>query len=334
MIVLVDEGPDTSVRTMYTTAEDRDGPLRVVRLSYRPGTARLAYLAAVVGLTRALGRSGTRVDVLHAHVHRMGWPAVVAGGLLRRPVVITEHSSEWPSRTITRGALLRARVAFRCAALVTPVSRALQEAIESYGVHARFRVVPNAVDTGMFRPPRNPRPGAPTRLVNVALHVEVKALDVLLRAFAELAAENHDLTLELIGDGPLTPELERLADELGVARRVEFRGRAQPAEVADRLRNAHVFVMSSLSENMPLALLEALCTGLPVAATAVGGVPDAVADDGRLAEPGDPASLANAIRGVLKAYERFDREAIAERAAACWSLEAVGRTWDEIYRSL
>lgn len=332
MIVLVDEGPDPGLRSLTRVSEERDGDLRVLRLAYRPRAGKLVYLPALLRLARRLAREGTPVDVLHAHIHWMAWPAVLAGAMVRRPVVVTENSSEWPRRTIRPGALRRARIAFRRAALVCPVNERLRQAIEGYGIRARFRVVPNTVETATFHPPAEVPPEMPTRLVNVALHVEVKALDVLLRAFAEVSAKRTELRLELFGDGPLTETLRGLAAELGIEDRVRFAGRATPAEIADALRRSDVFVLSSLSENMPLAVLEALCCGLPVAATDVGGVPEAVGSDGALAPPADPEALAVAIERVLDS--RFDRSDIARRAAARWSFEAVGGTWDEIYRSL
>jgi glycosyltransferase involved in cell wall biosynthesis len=335
MVVLVDEGASDDVRGPITLSEEeRDGDLRVVRLSYRPKAVRLAYLLATLRVARRLSREGTPVDVLHAHIHRMGWPAVLAGAVLRRPVVISENSSEWPRRLMTPAKLRRARIAFRLAALVCPVNRRLQQAIESYEIRARFRIVPNTVDTGVFHPPASTRIHPPVRLINVALHVEVKGLDLLLTAFASVAASRPELTLDLIGEGPLTPVLRRLAAELGVGERVRFAGTATPTEIADRLRSSDIFVLSSLSENMPLAVLEALSCGLPVAATDVGGVPEAVGADGVLAPSGDAAELARAIEEVVSGYGRFDRTDIARRAVARWSFEAVGRTWDEIYRSL
>jgi glycosyltransferase involved in cell wall biosynthesis len=335
IVVLVDEGPSEEVRGLFTLREDQDGDLRVVRLSWRPSAGRVAYLLGALVVARRLARDGTPVDVLHAHVHRMGWPAVLAGGVLRRPAVISEHSSEWPRRLLTPAALRRARIAFPRAALVCPVSRHLRRAIESYGVRARFRVVTNTVDVGVFHPPRQVPTRPPTRLINVALHVEVKGLDVLLRAFASLVERRGTLTLELIGEGPLTSDLRRLAEELGVTEHVRFVGTATPAQIADALRAADIFVLSSLSENMPLAALEALCCGLPVVATDVGGVAEAVeAGAGALASPGDAEALAAAIETVLESYERFDRTGIARQAAARWSFQSVGGIWDEIYRSL
>jgi glycosyltransferase involved in cell wall biosynthesis len=333
MVVLVDEGPDPGLRGLARLSEERDGDLRVFHLSYRPGAGKVVYLAAALLLGRRLAREGTPVDVLHAHIHWMGWPAVLAGSILRRPVVITENSSEWPRRTMRPGALRRARVAFRRAAVVCPVNERLREAIENYGVRGRFRIVPNTVDTATFHPGRTEAREA-TRLVNVALHVEVKALDVLLKAFAQVSNSHPELRLELIGEGPLTPELRQLADELQLDERVHFAGKATPTAIAETLRDSDAFLISSLSENMPLAVIEALCCGLPVVGTDVGGIPEAVGDDGALAPPGDPDALARAIEEVVDGSAAFDRDQIARRAAARYSFEAVGGAWDEIYRSL
>ena len=175
----------------------------------------------------AARREGHSVDVLHAHVHRMAWVAVLAGLVLRRPVVVSEHSSEWPRRLLTAAQVRRAKIAFGRAALVCPVNRQLQRAIQAYGIRARFRVVPNTVDTGIFRPAAARGAETGIRLVNVALHVEVKALDVLLHAVALLTDQRPELTLELVGEGPTTPALQELTAELGLEGRVRFAGRSR-----------------------------------------------------------------------------------------------------------
>jgi glycosyltransferase involved in cell wall biosynthesis len=333
MVVVVDEGAGRHVRGLLALSDQPDSDVRSVQVAYRPSLGVGGYLAGVLAVAGRLARQGTSVDVIHAHVHRMALPAVAAGAILRRPVVISEHSSEWPRRTIGSGALRRARLAFPRAALVCPVNGELRAAIESFGVRARFRIVRNAVDTRLFHPPE-PVAGERVRLVNVALHVEVKGLEILLQAFGALAGRRKNATLELVGDGPLTPRLRRLAADLELGERVRFTGRISPAEVADRLRAADAFVLSSLSENLPLSLLEALCCGLPVAATNVGGVATAVGTDGRLAAAGDHAALARAMAEVLDRRRRFDRSAIARRAAARYSFAAVGGAWDAIYRSV
>lgn len=331
MAVFVDEGATPGLRGLFELVEERDGPLRVFRFRYRPAAGRVVHLPAILRLVRRLARDGTPVDLIHAHIHRMAWPAALIGGLIRRPFVVTENSSEWPRRTITPHALRRARRSLPRAALVCPVNTRLREAIESYGVRGRFRIVPNTVDTAVFNPAGRSEERDAT-LVNVASHVEVKALDVLLRAFALALEQRPDLRLEQIGAGPLTSDLKALAAELGIDDRFRFAGTATPAEIAETLRAARAFVLSSLSENMPLAVLEALCCGVPVAATDVGGVAEAVGADGELAPSRDPDALAAAIVSVTG--RSFDGEDIARRAAERFSFQVVGGVWDEIYRSL
>lgn len=336
MVVVVHEGPRDDVRGLFKLRTDRDQDLTVVRVSARPGWERFAYVPAVMLLARRLGRAGRKVDVLHGHVHWMGWAAVELGLILHRPAVISEHSTEWPSRTMRASSVRRARLAFPRAALVCPVSVALQQAIEAYGVHGRFRVVSNPVDTSVFYP-ASPLPDLPpTRLVNIALHGPNKGLDILLRAFKLLGARHPELTLDLVGDGPLTPALRQLAADLELSNRVRFLGSMDPAGVADVLRQSHVFVLSSLVETQGIAVMEALCCGLAVAATSAAGVPEVVGDgdESVLAPPNDPDALAAAIGEVLGRYDQLDRAGFARRAAERFSLGAVGRAWDEIYRSL
>ena len=334
MVVLADEGPSDDVRGLVRLSEGSEHGVRVFRFAYRPRAVRVAGVGAALRVARRLRREGHSVDVLHAHIHRMAWVAVLAGLVLRRPVVMSEHSSEWPRRLLTAAQVRRAKIAFGRAALVCPVNRQLQRAIQAYGIRARFRVVPNTVDTGIFRPAAARGAETGIRLVNVALHVEVKALDVLLHAVALLTDQRPELTLELVGEGPTTPALQELTAELGLEGRVRFAGALAPAEVADRLRASDVFVLSSRSENLPLAVLEALCCGLPVVATSVGGVSEAVGQDGALVPSDDPAELARAVEEVIAHLDRFDRDDIARRGAARWSFAAVGALWDEIYRSL
>src|SRR5439155_9657723 len=101
---------------------------------------------------RRLDEGGFRPSVIHAHYYLAGAVAVRIGRRLRVPVVISEHSSTFPAGTVSGIHVRRARFALESAALVCPVSRHLQEAIEAYGIDARFRVVPNTVDTEVFRP--------------------------------------------------------------------------------------------------------------------------------------------------------------------------------------
>jgi len=118
----------------------------------------------------------------------------------------------------------------------------------------------------------------------------------------------------VVGDGELRGELENLASELGISRNVEFTGAS--ADVPSHLNDMDIFVLPSLWEGLPIALLEALAAGIPVIATRVDGICDVI-DEGKngvLVPPRDPAALADAILALLQNSSRRRQLAAAGRA--------------------
>jgi glycosyltransferase involved in cell wall biosynthesis len=131
---------------------------------------------------------------------------------------------------------------------------------------------------------------------------EVKRQDVLVRALGEMQANAPAADrphLLLVGDGPLRSELQQLTDELGLTDRVHFAG-AQ-TEPERFLQIMDVFALTSRSEGMPLAVLEAWAAELPVVASRVGGIPELIQDGktGLLFESGDTRGLSEALEGLL-----------------------------------
>jgi len=129
----------------------------------------------------------------------------------------------------------------------------------------------------------------------------VKGVPVLLEALAEVRGERPDLRLNLIGDGPERAEIEAEARALGLSDAVTFLGYQSQAEVAAALANHHALVLPSFAEGVPVVLMEAMASAIPVVATQVGGVSELVEDgvSGRLVPPGDAKALAQGIRDVL-----------------------------------
>ena len=164
------------------------------------------------------------------------------------------------------------------------------------------------------------------RLLNVAALAEKKGHRFLIEAMAELP----EATLEIVGDGELRADLEAQVRGLGLEDRVTFLGEQPKREVARLMREAGLFVLPSLAENLPVVLIEAMASGLPSVATRVGGVPEMLGDgDGELVQPGDAAALAAAVRTA--AGRSFDPQDMAARARARYSYAAVCARWSEIY---
>jgi glycosyltransferase involved in cell wall biosynthesis len=132
----------------------------------------------------------------------------------------------------------------------------------------------------------------------------VKGLDTLLRAFALARSEGgSNLKLVLVGDGAERASLEELSASLGLQRSVHFLGARR--NVPQLLSAADAFVMSSMSEGLPMVLLEAMAAHVPCVATAVGGIPELLSGDaGILVEPGAPLELAAAMRKLSNDSER------------------------------
>ena len=328
--------PAPSFAAYELTDAFEDG-IRTLRVRYRRPFLRPAAMGfQLLGMLHALWRlwrDGFRPDVVHAHVYQAAPPALVLGRLARAVVVVSEHYTGFARGLVSGYDRTLARLSFRRADLVAPVSRELAERLRALAPRARVEAVPNAVDTDAFHPPaERRRASGPARLLNVATLSEKKGHVHLLEALARLESGE---TLDIVGDGELRDLLERQAAVLGVSERVRFLGPRPKEEVAELMREADLFVLPSLHENLPVVLVEAQASGLPAVATRVGGVAELVDEDaGRLVEAGDPAALAEAIAGVLGARDRFDASALARRAAERYGYDAIAARWTAIYGDL
>jgi colanic acid/amylovoran biosynthesis glycosyltransferase len=148
----------------------------------------------------------------------------------------------------------------------------------------------------------------PLKLISVCRLTEKKGVEFALRALAMVAASDPglDWRYTVIGDGPLRASLEALASDLGIDRRVEFLGSLPHAEVKQRLRRAHAFILPSVTasngdvEGIPVALMEAMAAGLTVVSTYHSGIPELIQDGetGFLAPERDAATLASRLAWI------------------------------------
>ena len=339
VVVLADDGLAPGGARFALRDGGEDG-LRVLRATLRPSRAPFAiageYVAAVLAAIRRLAAEGRRPDVLHAHVYHAGVAALLAGRRHRIPVVVSEHSSHFPSGTLSRSGRARARLVFGAADLVCPVSEFLRRSIEANGTRGRFRVVPNSVDTTIFTP-RPPLAAADERariLVVSGLH-PVKGVVTFLRAASRVAARRADFRVDVVGDGPERAACERVITEHGLGERVTLHGYRDAHEVAGWLARSSFLALPSRTETFGVAAVEAQAAGRPVLAARVGALPEIVADDAGLLVPTpDEGHLAAGLDAMLDRFPSFDGPELARRAATRFGREAVGAQWDDVYRSL
>lgn len=317
--------------------------VQYIELNKRPGHA-VALYPKIWKLFRRL-----RPDVVHScnlaalEVVPLAW---LAGVPLR---IHAEHGwdAHDPNGTNTRYQRLRR--------IYRPfVSRyvAVSKDIDSYlgraiGVASGKRsLIPNGVDTDHFRPPSGPRqpvtgcPFDPSRdlLVGTVGRLQtVKNQPLLARAFVLMLSEHPDLMdrarLVIVGEGPLRAEVEAVLAQANLSHLAWLPGNR--SDVAEVLRMLSVFVLPSQTEGTSCTLQEAMASGLPVVATAVGGTPDLLGEGpGQLVSPGDVSQLANAMCDLL--MDAGLRETMGaqarQRALDVFGIEALIHSYEKLFQ--
>lgn len=317
-----DGGAETLMRTLLSELADRPYELELLTLR-TPDAARRSDFESRGAVVRSFParrlvdplrflrfvhavRRG-RYDVLHTNLPAGNIVGLLCGAILRIPVVVVLHNSDtgaddhWYHGRLER--VLIQRFATRVIAVgerTATVRRALLPG-------ATIEVLPNAVapseplDDGERLDLRASLMSDPDRwlLVAVGRLTGQKAHDDLIRAFDIVRGRRDDVELLILGRGDDELDLRRLVDDLDLADHVRLAG--SRADVRRILRAADAFVMSSRWEGLPVALLEAMEAGLPVASTDVGDIPEVLAGGAVvLVPPGVPQALASAIDGVLE----------------------------------
>ncbi len=216
-------------------------------------------------------------------------------------------------------------------------SRAAAKRLGELGVSSRLLVViPNALPSECFDPipPALPRTGKTLRVGLVArMNERVKNHPALLRAASQLVKDIPDVEFVLAGDGKLRPELEKMAVNLGISRQVVFLGDRR--DVPAVLASLDISVLTSLSESLPNAVMEAMAAGLPVVSTRVGGCPELVrhGETGFLVESGDDAQLTEGLRTLLTNESLRHQFGAAGRKAARsqFGVESIQKQYEDLY---
>jgi glycosyltransferase involved in cell wall biosynthesis len=290
------------------------------------------------GVTRLIKQRG--VSLMHTHEFAMNTYGTLVSILTRTPLVSTVHGKNYyPERW-------RRRVAYRWVArraAMVAVSEDLNRFLRSrLGLGEREVVtLYNGVDADACRPRNGAGRAIRSELGLAGRPVvgtignlySVKGHRYLLEAAALVAEAMPDAAFLVVGRGDLLAALQQTARALGVEERVFFLG--YRPDVPGLLQAMDVFVLPSLSEGLPLSLLEAMGAGKPVVATAVGGIPEVVADGetGLLVPPADAGALAQGILRLLAHAELADRlgQRARLRAEERFSMTSMVRAYEALY---
>lgn len=283
-----------------------------------------------------LFRELSRADIVHVFSASYSsfllapLPAVIVGRLLGCRVLLNYHSGEAPDH-LRRSRLARRVLRHHVHLNVVP-SPFLRDVLASFAIPAD--VVFNTIDLGEFtyraRDPLRPR------LLSTRNFEPLYNVACVLRAFALVQARHPDASLTLVGSGSQDAALRTLASELSL-RNVTFAGRVPPGEIHRYYAAADIYMQAPSIDNMPLSVLEAFASGLPVVSTDVGGVPAILTDGvhGLLAPDNDAEAVAAQVMRLLDqpAYARA-LAAAARETCTQYDWPPVREGWLAAYRKV
>lgn len=272
------------------------------------------------------------IAVIHTsdlYTNIFGLPASAAAGV---PVRIGNRREINPDKT--RSQIMMQRAAYQFATKVVANSRAAADRLRFERVPAgRVATVSNGIDSCAFATTRSRRP---LRKIAVVANLrKEKGHDVLIDAAPEILRHFPDATFEIVGGGPEHDALQARAKAQGVSGAFTFIG--YEGNVAQRLKDADIFILPSRSEAFPNAILEAMSAGLPIVASAVGGILELIEDGrtGLLVAPGDPHALAHSVCRLMSERALGARlgKAACQEVQGHYSFERMTSAFEHIYLS-
>jgi glycosyltransferase involved in cell wall biosynthesis len=306
--------------------------LRVVRIACR---GQMDW-GAVRQVRRAVEAEG--IDLVHTHGYKADFYALLSRRRTAIPMLATCHN--WPGRSWLMRAYGRLdRYLLRYFDGVAAVSKSVADQLVKAGVRKDLRLIPNGVAlvpvegvpdrVGEFRRPDRVIVGSVGRLS------PEKGIAFLIEAAGKVCVEFANVLFVHVGDGPLRKNLENQVHGLGIDQKFVFAGERK--DLAQVYPSFDIFVLPSLTEGMPMALLEAMAAGIPVVATTVGAVPEIIGDSGStLVAPGDPGALAAGIRGLLLDKARRQEAGVQARIRVenRFSASAMATQYVDLYQHI
>ena len=179
----------------------------------------------------------------------------------------------------------------------------------------KLEITPLGIDCDGWVPASFRERPAPFKLISVGRLAPVKGYALLLKAVAILTAQQRDVRLTLVGDGPEHPQLAQQAQDLGIADKVVFAGWKTQAELRDLYLDSELCVLSSFAEGIPVVFMEAMALGVPCVGPRITGIPELIRDgvDGLLVTPGNIEELADAIGKMMDKPEMRRQMALSSR---------------------
>ena len=285
-----------------------------------------------------------KTQIVHTHLLEADIWGRFAALLAKVPVIVsTQHSVDaWkkhPQRMRAKMRLWLNKIATRHSTGVIAVSETVKEFLIKYEniCPEKIYVLKNGIEiNNNIKALSSENDRALKTIGSMGRLFEEKGFEYLLRAFQQVRARKPKISLVIAGDGPLRASLKKLAQDLNISDNVTFLGNI--TDIAAFLKRIDVFVLSSIQEGIPLALLEAMAAVKPVIATTVGGIPEVIehGTDGMLVEATNVNALKNAILSMLNDKKKAKKLGKKARCKALeeFNLDETVKALDVLYDTL
>lgn len=317
-----------SLYTEHTPITDRleNAGIKVIYLGKRRGFD----FSIFVKLYQLMKKE--RPEVVHTHIYaaRYALPVAAFCGIPKKIHTVHNIAQQEQAKA---GKIVNKFMFKHCGVVPAALSEEVKKTVEEvYKLSAeKIPVIFNGVDLSNCKVKEDYTKRDEFKIVHIGRFMDVKNHAMILKTFALFAKQHTDAKLQLIGDGELRKDMEQLAQELGVENSVEFAG--LQSNVYPWLHDADIFILPSKFEGMPMTLIEAMGTGLPIIASAVGGVPDMLTDgeNAMLIKPESKQLLASL---EMLYYDESIRRVLGQKAlqrSLAFSSETMAQRYIEIY---
>ena len=295
---------------------------------------RRLYLDAFLDLRKKIGL----INLIHTNIiFPIGSIANYLHKKFSIPFVITEHWTGYLPVNSEKLSLIDLKLSRKIvskASFILPVSNDLRNSMQKLGIKGNYKVVPNVVDTDLFslKEPAH----SPFRFIHVStLNDNHKNISGILRTIKALSCKRTDFYFLIVGDGDTQPHT-KYAEQLDIPKDIiQIEGARPIDEIATYMRQSDAFILFSNYENLPCVISEALCIGLPVISSDVGGVNEMIDDsNGVLIVSKDEKTLCNKMSYMIDNYIKYDTLNIRKNAIEKYSYDKVGQQFINIYKDV
>ena len=327
--------PDDNVKD-YEINYFQDKELKTTIVYFKRGFFKYLnyFIAFNKGFQFLKKKNKLKFDIVHMNIMHPGiWQALYLKWRYKIPYIVSENWHGFQDLAKYNLSFLEMKLinlGFRFSSVISPVSQQLKNCMINANYKAKYKIIPNVVDTDKFHIGELDTNKNNFTFLHVStLDDSIKNVSGIIDAFEKIKHKN--MVLKIIGDGPVDWIIKKVST-LKTKNTVVVESEKTHDQIAKEMQKANVFVLFSNIENLPLVLIESISSGTPFIATKVGGIPELFNNEmGRLVDAGSIDQLLNEMNFMIENPNFFNSSSIRSYAIKNYSNEEVGKKFNDLY---